>query len=1719
MMKKERRLCEVAKRHPYNDLAAFDEELLLFEEQDDQRSLLKKMHKLQRMKSYVQFLVFCAGVIAGVVFSGGELQAQTPGNPFATPYQYLDNKYVPSGILHNRSPYYRYCFSYDTVAMAQLPDTTWKPNPYFFQGGHISNSRPVFMKLYKDMLFAQVNDSVIINPVDYSGHYDLARQQYDVPVSLMALDFQRMHEDGLATGKVWFDTVTGAFFPMPDTLWLPDTVITPDTMMIASLPQYLVFHNPDSLLALAFTSHKIFAAAVPEVDHFVPGSTITLRYGIPAGIFISNTGILPQVLIDFDDGGGYRNVDWDTPVDVSYNFPSMTTPAVIGLKIRIPSLDPDLVLYQSIKVITHAVGPDTVIFTDGLPFICEPSISATPASSRLSVVYADKNLRRLTRPVVFIEGFETSMRDFGDVNYQNLVNGLMPDKGFPELGEMPAVFDTLLVNGFDLIYIDFINSRDTIERNVLAVIKALQWVIDDLRMAGSVEKIIVSGASLGGVMARFALRQMEMDGCCHNTRLYISFDAPHRGANMPMGVQKLVEVAAAESAGWKSVAWPLSWILKFKDLEIDLSDPDVEETWAKVLNSPAARELLIQHIDPTAWSVHQKFYEYLDDIGLPNYCRNIALISGSENAWQLTLEDPAQRIMGTGRMQSLPYAWDVLVPGTNCLSPVHWYPFNSKLFPVAFSQAYAESEPSYFEYNDWGKSVANMNEILRIAAYHSLINTGLGIAGMACLSTNPWVSLFMEASIIANKLEGNDCLHLFHNQASVMNSCPSGTLMNLTCAPGGLNNSIKKLGSAADGLIKVYSSEFSFIPSVSALNVKGLGLLPDLKFLYLMDARSLTPFDAYWAPKRHELSDSRQNQLHVEVGQWNRQWIRDHVLLEYDLKADDGTYAGVLNTSYNFGKPGLFFDINHHNRPHHTVLYSLEVMGGAALHVNRYGEIGFPGSYDMTQPGSNFHLFTNGDSCDPTYVRVHDGGELVLGDQNNGNRAQLFFRPNTTLELMPGSLLKLSDNCRLVMESGSALVIHPGAQIILDGNGAVLEMCGRLVLEDLAVFTWSGNGYLKYNTQMTAMTADDYFSIGSKATLQLQGTSNKDQRLYIATDTWFPFNLDLDMEDALVTLGENRNLHIYGPVSADNVWFRTEDTAVFYGSVTVYGQSATSVKNCVFSHGSIGMKGLLGLGGSGLNLTGCLFRKNINGLFTSDERVSLYECRFIENAHQGWQAENMAGKSLVEDCWFLNNGYAGVVFDGQLSSSLLVRRSYLKFNFIGAEVRHAMLQAHCAHFSENTYAGILGGNMAQLELSGMLKNQISDNYIGLLLDKALVVNLENGFARFSGNQYYVIGEVLPNKYFNLSTNSIKSLIFSGNHMPWTGNLLPVNVYLTHPQTQVICQVGIIANTQVSHLQTTCNSTAMDNDHIVKPLQVLCGASLVSGGRYNNYLLVDALSIAAGMVSCDGFQGNDTLAIRAFVDILQHAPPILNEDERSGIDYALRLLSSALSNAIEKGEIDPNRAVEGMPLNEFVESIAARVQEQINSVDPSGYFAEEDEARYALMMAQMYRVAEHYDYALNILSDDRQFGNTSLTNTAAYWSCVCMAEKLLLLDSIDRGRFVQMLDSCNSTANARKAPFIPIPGCFFRENVHEERKIVLNVYPNPASRHVVVELDLPAESFRAEVADISGRKVMEAHQTYTDRDVVLKLPDLRPGIYTLQVIVDGVVSMHKLSVNQ
>lgn len=189
--------------------------------------------------------------------------------------------------------------------------------------------------------------------------------------------------------------------------------------------------------------------------------------------------------------------------------------------------------------------------------------------------------------------------------------------------------------GFDVTLVNFPAGADYIERNAMAVVSLLQRETAKLTANGSTEKISIIGPSMGGLISRYALAHMEKNSINHNTRLWVSFDSPHLGANIPIGAQENL------------------YFYGYKGRQ-DQAKVKFDENF----RSPAARQMLIEQLDgkqenapyPTdLWSstspngqnnnspFRQQFQAKLNSNGIagsngyPQNLRKIALINGTTN--------------------------------------------------------------------------------------------------------------------------------------------------------------------------------------------------------------------------------------------------------------------------------------------------------------------------------------------------------------------------------------------------------------------------------------------------------------------------------------------------------------------------------------------------------------------------------------------------------------------------------------------------------------------------------------------------------------------------------------------------------------------------------------------------------------------------------------------------------------------------------------------------------------------------------------------------------------------------------------------------------------------------------------------------------------------------------------------------------------------------------
>jgi pimeloyl-ACP methyl ester carboxylesterase len=233
----------------------------------------------------------------------------------------------------------------------------------------------------------------------------------------------------------------------------------------------------------------------------------------------------------------------------------------------------------------------------------------------------------LDKPIILIDGF-----DPGDTRNTSTIYQLL------NYGASQNFADDLRNQGFDIIVLNFPSytipntttvidgGADFIQRNAFILVELLNQI--NAQKVGN-EKNVVIGPSMGGLISRYALRYMEMNNLSHDTRLYISFDSPHQGANVPIGFQHLFNYMAYGPLGNAAVQPIVDGLIK----------------------SPAARQMLVDHYEghlqtgsvfefntaaasllPTgAPNFRNAFQTELNTMGFPTMTRNVSISNGAGN--------------------------------------------------------------------------------------------------------------------------------------------------------------------------------------------------------------------------------------------------------------------------------------------------------------------------------------------------------------------------------------------------------------------------------------------------------------------------------------------------------------------------------------------------------------------------------------------------------------------------------------------------------------------------------------------------------------------------------------------------------------------------------------------------------------------------------------------------------------------------------------------------------------------------------------------------------------------------------------------------------------------------------------------------------------------------------------------------------------------------------
>ena len=384
----------------------------------------------------------------------------------------------------------------------------------------------------------------------------------------------------------------------------------------------LLYENPEITESL-FLEDTAFVAA--PLTNYVYGNSVHFYFS--ENLLFSNIGNgIHSLLIDFDDGVGFRNVIPNSTITIDYIETGIHT-----IHTRMMMEDGQILdSYASINCIPRISisHPKTIFDIQAkIPFRVLEDSTTLYSGGKMCIYYANAD-KKLRKPILISDGFDPeNERSFETGGEDNQSLWSMLTYNGRHLG------DTLISKlGYDLVFIDYDDGGNYIERNAMVCIAAIDTLNKMLKQNESNEQIVVVGPSMGGVVTNYALSYIENNPNSltnfgkHNCRLWIAFDSPQQGANISLGAQAFMYF-------YGNIA----------------NNQEAKDCWETYLNCTAAKQMLIHHLNAyplnitlpkdtifinqyTPESHFTQFYNSLNNLGYPQHLRKISVIDGSLNA-------------------------------------------------------------------------------------------------------------------------------------------------------------------------------------------------------------------------------------------------------------------------------------------------------------------------------------------------------------------------------------------------------------------------------------------------------------------------------------------------------------------------------------------------------------------------------------------------------------------------------------------------------------------------------------------------------------------------------------------------------------------------------------------------------------------------------------------------------------------------------------------------------------------------------------------------------------------------------------------------------------------------------------------------------------------------------------------------------------------------------
>ncbi|MFJ3793977.1 esterase/lipase family protein [Kitasatospora sp. NPDC090091] len=265
---------------------------------------------------------------------------------------------------------------------------------------------------------------------------------------------------------------------------------------------------------------------------------------------------------------------------------------------------------QDFPVFTLA---DPIASPTPLPYPVPPADEEWPLPGGFARVYYGEGTKGVVRPVIMADGFNLGPSDL-DWLYAGL------DRDFPLITKMRQRGRTVILLGFEERTASILANAQTAQA---VIMRTIAEQLGDARL-------MVGGFSMGGMITRYALAKLEVQRIDHRTAVYFSWDSPHRGGVIPIGLQAFAHFIPTL--------------------------PGVTHPFAQQMNSPAARQMLWRHYDSGSGEVRvdPMRTEFLAELkrvgGWPRIPRLLALANGTGTGTGLDVPPGEIALKSTGKI-------------------------------------------------------------------------------------------------------------------------------------------------------------------------------------------------------------------------------------------------------------------------------------------------------------------------------------------------------------------------------------------------------------------------------------------------------------------------------------------------------------------------------------------------------------------------------------------------------------------------------------------------------------------------------------------------------------------------------------------------------------------------------------------------------------------------------------------------------------------------------------------------------------------------------------------------------------------------------------------------------------------------------------------------------------------------------------------------------------